>query len=72
MHLFFDARKSKFACAIPHRDYKRLRRVQSLRKVVKQNEKNISAKEKTCTEGTRLQKENVNKERQKGTCPPSC
>ena len=39
---------------------------------MKKNEKNISAKEETCTEGSRLQKENVNQERQKGNCPPSC
>ena len=31
-----------------------------------------TAKEETRTEGTRFQTENVNKERQKGTCSPSC
>jgi len=34
------------------------------------NEKNISAKEKTCKDGARLQKKNVNKKRQKGAGTP--
>ena len=36
------------------------------------NEENLPAKEETRIEGTRFQTENVNKERQKGTCSPSC
>jgi hypothetical protein len=36
------------------------------------NEKNISAKEETCTDGARLQKENVYKKRKKGFGKTPC
>ena len=35
----------------------------------KQNEKNLSAQEKTQKDGARLQKKNGNKERTQGSCP---
>lgn len=62
----------KHAPALYRAEYIKIKNQFSLRNGVKQDEKNLSAEEKTRADGARLQKENVNKERKKGTCTPSC
>lgn len=67
----FKDKQIPHACAIPHRANENKDKF-DFQKWSEKNEENLPAKEETRTEGTRFQTENVNKERQKGTCSPSC